>query len=176
VGGHHRTTLDLENDLHLPDDKGGYISSFIRCQRSDGSERFRVDTRGHVIALSYATTSDRNAKQDFQTVEPREILAKVVRLPISTWAFKTDPATRHAGPMAQDFAAAFNLGDSDRTISTVDADGIALAALQGLHQQVEDQSRTLRAELQSRDAEVSQLKERLNLLEALVRRLATPAH
>ena len=37
-------------------------------------------------------------------------------------------------PYAQDFNAAFHVGESDRTISTVDADGIALAAIQGLNQ------------------------------------------
>jgi trimeric autotransporter adhesin len=37
------------------------------------------------------------------------------------------------GPMAQDFRAAFGLGESEKAISTVDADGVALAAIQGLH-------------------------------------------
>jgi hypothetical protein len=37
--------------------------------------------------------------------------------------------------MAQDFKTAFGLADSDTGIATVDADGIALAAIQGLNQQ-----------------------------------------
>lgn len=43
----------------------------------------------------------------------------------------------HIGPMAQDFNAAFQLGESDRAITTVDADGVALAAIQGLNQKLE---------------------------------------
>jgi hypothetical protein len=34
--------------------------------------------------------------------------------------------------MAQDFHAAFQVGDDDKHIATVDADGVALAAIQGL--------------------------------------------
>jgi hypothetical protein len=34
---------------------------------------------------------------------------------------------------AQEFYAVFNLGDSDKEISTVDADGIALNGSQGLY-------------------------------------------
>jgi trimeric autotransporter adhesin len=33
--------------------------------------------------------------------------------------------------MAQDFHAAFQVGDDDKHITTVDADGVALAAIQG---------------------------------------------
>ena len=39
------------------------------------------------------------------------------------------------GPTAQDFYAAFGLGEDERHISTVDADGVALAAIQGLYAQ-----------------------------------------
>ena len=55
-------------------------------------------------------------------------------MPITSWAYKTDCNTRHIGPMAQDFHKAFGLGGSDKSIATVDADGVALAAIQGLHQ------------------------------------------
>jgi hypothetical protein len=45
--------------------------------------------------------------------------------------------------MAQDFSAAFGLGADDRHIHTVDASGVALAALQGLHAVVEAQAARL---------------------------------
>ena len=35
------------------------------------------------------------------------------------------------GPMAQDFYAAFGLGNSDKSIGLLDASGVALAAIQG---------------------------------------------
>ncbi len=55
------------------------------------------------------------------------------------------------GPVAQDFSAAFGLGETDTMISTVDADGVALAAIQGLNAKLEHQ-------LQAKDAEINSLK------------------
>ena len=46
-----------------------------------------------------------------------------------------DESVRHIGPTARDFAAALGVGENDTTISTVDADGVALAAIQGLDQE-----------------------------------------
>ena len=51
-------------------------------------------------------------------------MEKVVALPLSSWNYKADTATRHVGPMAQDFYAAFNVGPDDKHIATVDADGL----------------------------------------------------
>lgn len=42
-------------------------------------------------------------------------------------------ATPHLGPMAQDFHAAFNVGMDDKHMATVDEEGVALAAIQGLN-------------------------------------------
>ena len=50
---------------------------------------------------------------------------------IARWNFKGDANTTHLGPMAQDFHAVFGLGGDDKDIATVDADGVALAAIQG---------------------------------------------
>ena len=69
----------------------------------------------------------------------------------------------HLGPMAQDFHAAFAVGQDDKHISMVDADGVALAAIQGLNQKVEQ----LSGELKRRDAENANLKQRLEALEKL---------
>jgi hypothetical protein len=101
--------------------------------------------------------SDRNVKRDFASVDSRAVLEKVAALPIQTWAYKQDPATRHLGPVAQDFKAAFGLGSDDKSISTVDADGVALAAIQGLNQK-----------LDQKETEIAQLKERLEKLERLM--------
>jgi len=110
---------------------------------------------------SWGVWSDRNAKTNCAPVEARAVLDKVAALPIATWNYKTqDPSIRHIGPMAQDFHAAFGVGDSDKTISTVDADGVALVAIQGLNQKVEEQR-----------AENAELKRRLAHLEQLVLKL-----
>jgi hypothetical protein len=90
-----------------------------------------------------STLSDRDAKERFEPVESRDVLDKVAALPLSRWSYKSDRANRHIGPMAQDFYAAFAAGSDDKSICTVDADGVALAAIQGLNQKVEDRTKTL---------------------------------
>jgi hypothetical protein len=92
------------------------------------------------------TPSDRALKDGFAPVDPRAILAGVLSLPIETWSYKTDrPPVRHIGPMAQDFAAAFGVGRDDRHIDLLDANGVALAAIQALHALVETQAAEIRA-------------------------------
>ena len=77
-------------------------------------------------------------------VDGFEILEKLARLPISTWNYKADDASVvHLGPMAQDFAAAFGLGDDDRVIATVDSNGVLMVAVQALYRRVQ----TLEAEV-----------------------------
>jgi hypothetical protein len=110
--------------------------------------------------------SDRNQKENFAPVNAQNILARVAALPLATWNYKSqDAAIRHLGPMAQDFKAAFVVGESDTGISTVDADGVALAAIQGLNQKVEEQ----RAELKAKDAAIQALEQRLAALEKFVK-------
>lgn len=68
-----------------------------------------------------------------------EVLEKIAGLPISTWNYAWEPASvRHVGPMAQDFYAAFGLGDSDKHIFVVDANGVALVAIQALHRRLQE--------------------------------------
>jgi len=72
-----------------------------------------------------------------EPVDGQELLEKLAALPISTWNYKKDPpSVRHLGPMAQDFAAAFGLGDSDTTINMVDANGVVMVAIQALYRRV----------------------------------------
>jgi hypothetical protein len=69
-------------------------------------------------------------------VDGEEILRKVAELPIERWSYKTqDDSIQHIGPMAQDFHALFHVGEDDKTISTVDPGGVALAAIQELAKQ-----------------------------------------
>ena len=87
------------------------------------------------------------------------MLAKVAALPITEWNYKSgDSGVHHVGPMAQDFQAAFGLnGADDRHISVVDETGVALAAIQGLNEKLEQQK-----------AENAELKARLEKLEQLL--------
>ena len=99
-----------------------------------------------------STISDRNLKEHFAPVDTQAILDRVAAMPIETWNYKfQDPAIRHIGPMAQDFAAAFAVGDSDKTIHMLDANGVSLAAIQALYaiiQQRDDEIASLRADIE----------------------------
>ncbi|MGA2247109.1 MAG: tail fiber domain-containing protein [Verrucomicrobiota bacterium] len=119
-----------------------------------------LTTEGAVIANGVLLTSDRNAKENFAFVDSRVVLAKVASLPVTEWNYKSDSRTvQHIGPMAQDFQAAFQLGADDKHISVVDESGVALAAIQGLNQK-----------LNEKDAEIQELKQRVEALEKLVLR------
>jgi len=84
---------------------------------------------------SWSSISDRNAKANIAPVDGPDLLAKLARIPVATWNYKSqDPSIRHIGPMAQDFYAAFGVGEDDKHITTIDADGVALAAIQALYE------------------------------------------
>ncbi len=125
---------------------------------------------------AWQTLSDRNAKQHFRPVDSRRLLEKLAALPIQTWNYKTQAdSIRHLGPMAQDFRAAFGLGEDETHISTVDADGVALAAIQGLYQVVQEQQTRIEALQQQVDAQARQLaalQAHQSLLQDLQDRLA----
>jgi len=122
-------------------------------------------TTGSYLAAgsgSWSSISDLSVKENVKPVDAKDVLERLATIPVSTWNYKTErPSIRHMGPMAQDLHAAFGLGDSDKAIATVDADGVALAAIQGLHQLVKE-----------KDSEIAQLKARLVAIESL---LATKA-
>ena len=70
----------------------------------------------------------------------------------------------------QDFHAAFGLGVSDKLIDTIDPDGVALAAIQGLNAIVEE-NKALLAEkdalIAKNEAQSAALQARLERLELL---------
>ena len=108
--------------------------------------------------------SDRNSKKNFTPVDQKDILAKVADLPITAWQYKREPdSVRHIGPVAQDFYAAFGLGGSDKHIGTVDIDGVALAAIQGLHKLVQEKD----GRIDALHEEIASMSERLERLESL---------
>jgi hypothetical protein len=136
-----------------------------------GSTLMTLTPSGLTVNGAFVSSSDRNVKTAFVTVEPREVLNKVAALPVHTWSFTNDVTTRHIGPMAQDFHAAFAVGSDDKHIATVDADGVALAAIQGLNQKLE-------AEVAERAAQILALEKRVANLERLLQQLvdaATPS-
>jgi hypothetical protein len=103
---------------------------------------------------AWVTLSDSNAKTAVHDIDPREVLAKVGHMPVTEWEYKHDPNRRYFGPMAQDFHAAFGLGNDDKTISTLDADGVLFLSVKGLIE-----------EIKLRDAAIEDLKSKLESVE-----------
>jgi hypothetical protein len=113
---------------------------------------------------SWSSISDRNVKRNIEPVDSLRLLERLSKVPIATWNYESqDPAIRHIGPMAQDFHAAFAVGEDERYITAIDADGVALAAIQGLHSLVEDRDCRI-AELEHVNAELESRLERLEVL------------
>jgi hypothetical protein len=129
---------------------------------------YRLEVAGNCGATTFVTTSDRNAKEHFQSVNPQEVLNQVAALPLSRWNYKEDKTQQHIGPMAQDFYAAFGLGPDDKHITTVDEGGVALAAIQGLNQKLEAGSQKLREANAALKAKNDSLEARLERLELLL--------
>jgi hypothetical protein len=123
----------------------------------------RLYVAGNIYATGTITpNSDRNLKTDFAVVDATAVLAQVAKLPIQQWRFKAEPkGVKHVGPMAQDFQSAFGLGEIPTAIATVDADGVALAAIQGLNQKLDE-----------KDAEIQDLKQSIADLKKMVQSLA----
>jgi hypothetical protein len=113
-------------------------------------------------SVPISSPSDRNVKSAFAQINPREMLQRVCDLPVTSWVYTNALNVRHIGPVAQDFYAAFNVGMDDKHIATVDAEGVAFAAIQGLNQKVEEQR-----------AENAQLKRELAELKTMVDKLAS---
>jgi len=116
-----------------------------------------VTTSSVTVNGTFNNNSDRNAKNNFAPVNPSQILDKVTQLPLSEWSYKDDAATRHVGPMAQDFYSIFNVGTDEKHIAPIDEGGVALAAIQGLNHKLEQ-----------KDAEIQKLNQRLEKLEQLL--------
>jgi len=106
---------------------------------------------------TWACTSSRLAKEGFEDVDGEDVLVKLAAIPIQRWRYLNTRAA-HVGPTAEDFHAAFGLGGSSTKIATVDADGVALLAVQALERRT--------ATLQSENAD---LRRRLEALELTIK-------
>lgn len=108
---------------------------------------------------TWASLSDRNMKENLVKTDGLAVLNKLMTIPIFTWNYKTqDSSIRHMGPMAQDFYSEFELGSSEKTITTVDADGVAMAAIQGLYELMASTD----AKIQLLESEISQMEDELD--------------
>lgn len=92
---------------------------------------------------------DRNSKQDFEEVDGSAVLKRLRDLDVTTWRYRplaldaanasrvVDNKSRHMSPTAQDFYAAFDVGQNDMTISPIDTSGVMFVGIQELADEVE---------------------------------------
>lgn len=106
----------------------------------------------------WTNSSDKNQKENFTDIDSEELLEKLSALPVSRWNYKDEDETvTHVGPMAQDFYALFGVGSDDKSISTIDPSGIALAAIKALYE---------------KSKRVDALEARLEKLEKMIEKLS----
>jgi trimeric autotransporter adhesin len=124
-------------------------------------------------ATAWSTVSDRNAKKNFEQVDTVAVLDKLAAVPIQQWNYKweKDSDVPNIGPMAQDFKHAFYPGRDDKSISTLEFDGVELAAIQGLNEKLEAQAKEKDAEITDLKQQNDQLAKQLNDLASAVKML-----
>ena len=114
---------------------------------------------------SWNAVSNRALKQNFQAVDNQKLLVRLAEIPISTWSYKAQAASiRHIGPMADDFNGLLPGlgGEGMQSINSLDADGVALAAIQGLYQQnqqLQEENATLRQQVEDLDQRLAALEQ-----------------
>jgi hypothetical protein len=140
--------------------------------------QFSLNQNGNLTigGTQYLTGSSRDIKENFESVDARSILERVIALPMSEWSAKNDESgQRHMGPIAEEWWQAFGLGPDDKHVSVGDVGGVALVAIQGLHAVVEEKDARidgLMTVVEEKKAQIEQLQSRLAALEALVAGLA----
>jgi len=148
----------------------------FRARASGGFYLFSNATATAGVKLApgsgaWASLSDRNMKTAILPLDGAAVLDKIMRLPVSEWSYTSERGVRHVGPMAQDFFAAFEVGEDDRHVTTIDEDGVALAAIKTLYAKSERNNATavrendvLRAHLSDEQREFAALTARVAAL------------
>jgi hypothetical protein len=176
--GKNARTANRQGSVVLGDGCAGFSSDSVFptannqfVARGCGGVKFFTNqglTAGVELAAggsSWSAVSDRNRKENFLDVDGEVLLTRLRSVPVTTWNYLTqDAAIRHMGPVAQDFYAAFSLGESELRINTIDIDGVNLAAAKALD------ARTL-----AQQQRIAELEARLAELEAVVARLQKAA-
>jgi trimeric autotransporter adhesin len=123
--------------------------------------RFLNTSTGGYLTVGgvWTNASDRAAKENFIPIDSQAILEALNDLPITMWNYIAEgDSIQRIGPMAQDFYAAFGVGMDEISISTIDAQGVAFAAIQGLNQKLEEENAVLREHNADLEARVARLE------------------
>jgi hypothetical protein len=183
--GKNARTANRQGSIVLGDGCAGFSSDSVFptannqfVARGCGGVKFFTNqalTSGVELAAGgsgWSAVSDRNRKENFLFVDGEDLLARLRNVPVSNWNYRTQESTvRHMGPMAQDFYAAFGLGENQLMINSVDIDGVNMAGVQALTARTDAlraENEALRQENAAQAAEIADLRARMERLEALV--------
>ncbi|PSP30880.1 hypothetical protein BRC64_11425 [Halobacteriales archaeon QH_10_67_22] len=173
-------------------DGSGVTGSQTFHVKATGGARFVTDAENNAVTYlsggsgGWSTTSTRTAKTNVEPVDPETMLEGVDSMEVSTWEYRDGDGdgagVTHVGPMAEQFHEAFDVGDSEETINSINADGVAFGAIKGLSASVDEtdervdrqadrldrleaENEALRTELQERDDRIDDLEARLASVE-----------
>ncbi len=132
------------------------------------TEAIKVGTNGNngngaflSAAGVWTNASSRTFKDAFASVDPINVLDKLIAMPVMTWFYKDNHGDgKHIGPVAEDFAEVFGFGENHKYIGTVDESGVALAAIQGLNKKLETENADLHSKLDALTARLDKLESR----------------
>ena len=134
-------------------------NGFRLSRQGSGQVELEIKNNGNAtLAGSLTQNSDVNSKQGIKQINQQDILNKVMELPITEWRYKDDPGSMHIGPMAQDFYQAFELGHTDKGISSIDTGGVALAAIQAVKNEKDIQIQALTTKNNRLEAQLVELR------------------
>lgn len=158
---------DMDRDGNL------YLANNLSVGAAGGTHHIDVAGGAYCDGTNWVNASDRNSKENFEKVDGEEILEKISDLEITKWNYKGDDDAQHIGPTAQDFKKTFGVGADDKSISTIDPSGIALAAIKELYAQLTElqkRDKEQSARLQQRDAQLEALQSELRKLKDEMKR------
>ncbi len=137
IKGNLRITDGTDLKVDFDGDGDGYLATRLGIGVLDPANPIEHSSGAHLTAGGvWTNASDENLKENFKPVDGEVLLEKIEELPISQWNYRAESdEVTHIGPTAQDFKEAFGVGASDKTISTIDPSGIALAAIKELGRQ-----------------------------------------
>jgi hypothetical protein len=148
--------------------------------RASGGTVFYTDplnTMGVMLPAgggSWASVSDKNKKENFKLVNAEETLAKVERLKITSWNYTSqDKTIRHIGLDPAYFYRAFHIGESNKTITDMDMDGITLLGIKALNDRLRSMAvLSTTEELESRLTAINHFTELNSRLDAIEYKLS----
>ena len=143
----------------------------------DASNKIRLgDAEVTVVeGPPYSVVSDKAKKENFQPVDGEGALGKIRSLTLTSWNFiGQDPRrSRHYGPVAQEFFAAFghdSIGTigTPTTITSTDMAGVLMIAVQALEERtavLQQEKERLKEAVEASKAENAELRARLEAVE-----------